>query len=267
MIPQTIHYCWFGNSPKPALAKKCIKSWKRHCRGYEIIEWNEENYDISAAPLYVRQAYEAKKWAFVTDYVRLDVVYQNGGIYLDTDVEVIRNLDRFLSNKAFFGLENAQYVATGLGFGAERGSPILAEMMADYQEIPFVLPDGSYDQTPCPVRNTEVLLCHGFKQDGTEQMLDGEEIHIYPQDFFCPRSYSTGTLRRTKNTHTVHWYSASWLSEEIRRKDQKYRRKVRRYIRHAQYKKLLCNIMGETMGETVYQKLKNLKSALRRTNR
>ncbi len=120
MIPKTIHYCWFGRNPKPKLAEKCIRSWKRRCPDYEIIEWNEDNYDISSAPLFVRQAYEKKKWGFVPDYIRLDLINRFGGIYLDTDVEVLKRLDCFLENKSFFGLENNKYVALGLGFGAEK---------------------------------------------------------------------------------------------------------------------------------------------------
>lgn len=137
MIPKTIHYCWFGRNPKPALAQKCLQSWKKHCPDYTIMEWNEDNYDISSAPLYVRQAYGAKKWAFVTDYVRLHVVHDHGGIYMDTDVELKKNPDALLEHSAYFGFEDGQYVNTGLGFGAVPGHPILKEIMYDYIGIPF----------------------------------------------------------------------------------------------------------------------------------
>ena len=125
MIPKIIHYCWFGYGPKPKLAEKCIRSWKKYCPDYQIIEWNENNFDISACPLYVRQAYEARKWAFVTDYVRLKVIYENGGIYMDTDVELKKNLDNLLPYNAYFGFENYWVIATGLGFGALRDFPYL----------------------------------------------------------------------------------------------------------------------------------------------
>ena len=131
MIPKIIHYCWFGRNPKPELAVKCIKSWKKRCPDYEIIEWNEDNFDISSCPLYVRQAYEAKKWAFVSDYVRLKVVYDEGGVYLDTDVELKKGLDALLAYDAYFGFEDGTHVNTGLGFGAVKGAPILKEMMQD----------------------------------------------------------------------------------------------------------------------------------------
>ena len=194
MIPKTIHYCWFGRNPKPKLAEKCIKSWKKYCPDYKIIEWNEDNFDIASAPLYVRQAYEAKKWAFVTDYVRLDVVYNHGGIYLDTDVELLKNLDAFLTDKAYFGFEH-EYIATGLGFGAEKGAAILKELMQDYQSIPFVQQDGTQDMLPCTLRNTEVFLRHGLRQDGSEQLLD-DGTHIYPMEFFCPDGYLTGHIQK-----------------------------------------------------------------------
>lgn len=235
MIPKTIHYCWFGRNPKPKLAKRCMRSWKKYCPDYTIIEWNEDNYDISSAPLYVRQAYEAKKWAFVTDYVRLDVIYKNGGIYLDTDVELLRNLDCFLSNKVYFGLESAQYVNTGLGFGAEKGSPILAEMMADYQDIPFILPDGSYDQVTCPKRNTAILLRQGFEQKNEEQMIK-EGIHIYPSEFFSPITCNDGNFIKTQNTYSIHHYAASWVGK----KQKKEKKSLwRRYRRHRRLKKLI----------------------------
>ena len=105
MIPKKIHYCWVGGNSKPPLVKKCIQSWKKYCPDYEIIEWNESNYDISKN-IYMKQAYEAKKWAFVTDYMRLDIIYEHGGIYLDTDVELIKNIDDLLSNEAFAGIES-----------------------------------------------------------------------------------------------------------------------------------------------------------------
>ena len=255
MIPKTIHYCWFGRNPKPKLAEKCLRSWKKHCPDYEIIEWNEDNYDLFSAPLYVRQAYEAKKWAFVTDYVRLDVIYHNGGIYLDTDVEVVRSLDPLLCDKAFFGIETPLYVATGLGFGAEKGSEILAEMMKDYQEIPFIQPDGSYDQTTCPVRNTNVLLKHGFARDGSEQLLDGE-IHIYPEEFFCPLDYQ-GLGRIIDNkTFSIHWFSGSWMPL----KDQPARRIIKNHRKQKMHI-ILQAILGEKNHEMIMNVWKRMRGA------
>ena len=213
MIPKIIHYCWFGRNPKPELAQICIKSWKKNCRGYEIIEWNEDNYDLSKAPLYVRQAYEAKKWAFVTDYVRLQIIYEHGGIYVDTDVEFRKRPDMLLKHQAFFGFESDQYVATGLGFGAVQGCPIVKEIMDDYENIPFLLEDGSYDLTACPVRNTEVFVKHGLRQDGSKQLLDGDVL-ILSQEYLSPIRSDSDVIRYTPNTISVHWFAGSWFPEE-----------------------------------------------------
>ena len=240
MIPRIIHYCWFGRGPKPELFTHCYNSWKRYCRNFKIIEWNEDNYDISTAPLFVQQAYEAGKWAFVTDYVRLDVVYRSGGIYLDTDVEVIRSLRHLLKNKVFFGLERDEFAATGLGFGAEKGAEILLEMMEDYRDIPFILPDGEYDLTTCPMRNTDVLLRHGFKRDGSEQLLDGM-IHIYPKEVLCPWNDMTGTVDITEKTVTIHWYSGSWLLEE----EQPDRAGYRDFLLRKKRKDSIIEVFGE----------------------
>lgn len=212
MIPKKIHYCWFGGNPKPKLAKKCIKSWKKFCPDYEIIEWNEENFDISSCPLYVRQAYEAKKWAFVTDYVRLQIIYAKGGIYFDTDVEIIKPLDDLLRYSAFFGFED-KFIATGLGFGAEKGIELLKELMDDYKDIPFLLPDGTFDITVCPKRNTNVFLKHGLIQNNTLQIID-DNIVILPPSYLCPIDYSSGVKKISSDTISIHHFSASWKPKE-----------------------------------------------------
>ncbi len=237
MIPKTIHYCWFGENPKPELASRCIESWKKYCSDYEIKEWNESNFDISSAPLYVRQAYEAKKWAFVTDFVRLRVVYENGGLYFDTDVELLRNPDFLLNNAAFFGFgDDNQYINTGLGFGARKEHPMLKQMMDDYQLIPFVQEDGTYDQFPCPMRNTQAFLVCGLKQDGSEQVLPNG-VHILPSDYFCPLEYSTGKLKKTVNTVSVHWFDSSWQDEESKQSHKRLQR----------YQRFFGKMMGDRL--------------------
>lgn len=260
MIPKIIHYCWFGGNPLPKLAKRCIKSWKKYCPDYEIIRWDESNFDISACPLYVRQAYEAKKWAFVTDYVRLKLVYEHGGIYMDTDVELIKSLDGMLGHKAFFGFENSgfgedAYVATGLGFGAEKGASILMDMMDDYRCIPFILEDGSIDGTSCPVRNTEALVRRGFVKSSELQEIDG--IALYPTDVFCPICFLNGQKNITENTISIHWYSASWFSKEIRKKQRKRWKKTRKLQRREFWRYLPNRILLKILGEEKYAKLKN----------
>lgn len=254
MIPKKIHYCWFGRNPLPKLAQKCIKSWKKYCPDYEIIEWNEDNYDLSAAPLYVQQAYEAKKWAFVTDYVRPQVVYEHGGIYLDTDVELIKNIDKVLGAKGFFAFENGTYIATGLGFGATKRSELVREMMDVYLSIPFVKEDGSFDVMPCPARNTDVLLKHGLKQDDSLQCLDG--YMVYPHDWFCPCSWSTGEVRKTKNTLGIHWFSSSWYASATKVTKSYEAKRIKRINRRHFIKTLPNRALMFVMGEKRYSRLK-----------
>jgi len=249
MIPKTIHYCWFGHNPKPKLARKCLDSWRKHCKGWKFVEWNEDNYDIAAAPLYVRQAYEAGKWAFVSDYVRLQVVYEKGGVYLDSDVEILKPLDPLLRYDAYFGFENSQWINTGLGFGAVAGAPILREMMGRYENIAFVKPDGSFDLTPCPVINTEAFLHRGMRRDNTFQVLEGN-VALLPTELLNPFSYVTRTLKKTDDAYSIHWVSATWLNEN----DQKlYRRSVRR----ERMKMALHWLLGD-------RQYANLKTALKR---
>lgn len=256
MIPKTIHYCWFGHNSKPDLAKKCIKSWKKYCPDYEIIEWNEDNFDISACPLYVRQAYEAKKWAFVTDYVRLKVVYDHGGIYMDTDVELKKALDSLLSHQAYFGFEDGVHIATGLGFGAIPEHPLLKEIMNDYEGIPFVLEDGSFDKETCPSRNTKILLRHGLRQDDSWQILEGD-ILVLPSICLCPLSYQTGKRRFSPKTISVHWFDASWRTEaEKAYQKEKIARERMDAIKHLP-NRLLRGVMGT-------ERYENLKKLLKR---
>lgn len=234
MIPKTIHYCWFGGNPLPELAKKCIKSWKKYCPDYRIVEWNESNFDLSAAPLYVRQAYEAKKWAFVSDYARLQIVFAQGGIYFDTDVELVKSPEALLAYSAYFGFEDEVHVNTGLGFGAEQGCPILADMLADYQNIPFVLEDGSFDLTPCPVRNTEALVRHGLVCDNSRQLLPGN-VAVFPTDWFRPLDYLTGVLKKTENTVSIHRYASSWYSEKEKAWFKRTSAKMKKELRHERW--------------------------------
>ena len=253
MIPKKIHYCWFGRNPKPPLAEKCISSWKKYCRDYEIIEWNEDNYDLSQAPLYVRQAYETKKWAFVTDYVRLQIVYEQGGIYVDTDVEFRKKPDELLNHQAYFGFESMNYVTTGVGFGAVKGCQILKDLMDDYQDVPFLLEDGSCDLTACPIRNNEVFLRHGLKQDGTRQVLHGDVL-ILPKEYLSPVEQSTNELRCTKETISIHWYSASWCSAE----SQKEREAICQWMRYKHILEFLSRTGKKLLGERLYTWAKDI---------
>lgn len=256
MIPKTIHYCWFGGNPLPELALRCIKSWKKYCPDFEIVQWNEESFDISAAPLYVRQAYEAKKWAFVSDYARLRIVYENGGLYFDTDVELIRSPEQLLGYSAWFGFEEERQVATGLGFGAEKGAPILAEMLADYQNIPFVLEDGSFDMTPCPTRNTAALVRAGLICDNTQQLLPGN-VAVFPKDWFCPLDYLTGRLHKSKNTVSIHRYAASWYTEKEKAWYARKSAELKKELRRERFVNGPKRFMRKLIGNELYKKVKS----------
>lgn len=207
MIPPKIHYCWFGRSPKPKLAEKCIASWKKYCPGYEIIEWNEDNFDINMNG-YTRMCYEQKKYAFLSDYARLLVVAEHGGIYFDTDVELIRPIDTLLEQNAFFGFETPEYVASGLGFGSVPHSRAIEAMVAEYD---FLL-DGTQGTRGCPRLNTSALLKLGLVQDGSYQTV--ADAVILPADFLNPYENATGRVKKTENTVSIHWYSAAWMSRK-----------------------------------------------------
>ena len=210
MIPKTIHYCWFGGQPLPNEFKKYIDSWKKYCPDYEIIEWNESNYDVNKCD-FIREAYKQKKWAFVSDYARLDIIYNYGGIYLDTDVEVVKRLDGLLKNDAFMGFEKSGYVATGLGFGAKKGNMIIKENLLYYQNIHFT--DEKINEIACPIITTNILMNYGLvKNDNKTQKLD--DILICSSDYFCPKDSKTGVISLTSNTYTIHHYSGTWLSED-----------------------------------------------------
>ncbi|WP_169896764.1 glycosyltransferase family 32 protein [Clostridium chromiireducens] len=209
-IPKIIHYCWFGGNEIPEFERKCIESWKKFCPEYEVKLWNEDNYDVHKKP-YVREAYDNKQYAFVSDYVRLDVVYKYGGIYFDTDVEVIRPLSSLLKNHAFAGFQHNTRVNTGLGFGAEKGMEIIGEMRDYYDNVSFINEDGTLNRTPCTLYQNEVLKKHGFKENGKNQMIDG--MMIYPQDYFQPRCPITGIVNIVEQTYAIHHSRESWVSD------------------------------------------------------
>lgn len=211
MIPKKIHYCWFGGNPLPEKAKKCIKSWEKFFPDYEIIEWNEDNFDVNYNN-YTQQAYKSKKYAFVADVARLYVVEKQGGIYLDVDVEIIKKFDDILNCESFFGLEEKGKVATGLGFGAEKHSKIVKQLLNDYNNISFVNEDGTLNLTPCPEINSKVFAEYGFKLDNKKNE-EIDKIKVYKTEYFNPLENSTGRLKKTNNTHSIHWYAKSWLSK------------------------------------------------------
>lgn len=231
MIPKLIHYCWFGGNSMSKSDMKCIESWGKFCPDYEIKRWDESNYDVKKN-IFMYQAYQKKKWAFVSDYARLDIVYQNGGIYLDTDVEIIKSFDLLLENKAVMGFEDGEHVSTGLIIGAEKNHSTIKEIMSIYDTRKFVRDDGSLDMTPSPIMNTKFLQSKGCKPNNKKQSVSG--ITIYPTEYFCPKDYQTGILNVTEKTYSVHWFHASWQTPH-----QKRMHMFRNAIGHKNYDQLV----------------------------
>lgn len=213
-IPKVIHYCWFGKGEMPRLTEKCIESWKKYCPEYKIVCWNEDNFDINRNK-YAKEAYEAGKWAFASDYVRLKVLYDEGGIYLDTDVELIKPIDALIEESGYMGFDDNGIISTGLGFACEKGNDLVGALLADYDDISFILPDGTYDLTPCPERNTQTLINLGMDINIKDQVFMG--IRMLPEDYLCPMKYYTGRKKITKNTYSIHHFCASWTSLAAKR--------------------------------------------------
>ena len=216
IIPKVIHYCWFGKGKLPDRYREWMKSWKKYCPDYEIIEWNESNYDVYKNK-YIGDAYRARKWAFVSDYARLDVIYEHGGIYLDVDVELLKNLDELLYAKGFIGFELFNCVDTGLGFGAVRNLPVIGEMRDIYNSMTFLdfVDEADYKKKRrsgqmklCTDYQTDVLKRHGLVSDSFvfQQIAD---LQVYPVPVLCGMVHSKNVL--TSNTYSIHHYAASWL--------------------------------------------------------
>lgn len=206
MIPKIIHYCWFGGKPLPELAKKCIESWKKYCPDYELKLWNEENFDLNSNP-YIKEAYDAKKFAFVTDYVRLWVLYQYGGIYMDTDVEVLKPLDRFLIHPAFSGFESPTGIPTGI-MASEKNGKWAERELEYYKDRHFLKADGTPDLTTNVAIITNNLVKDGFLLNNTYQEHKGI-IVMYPMEYFCPRDEYLQPAALPES-YTIHHFLGSW---------------------------------------------------------
>ncbi|MEG2119582.1 MAG: glycosyltransferase, partial [Pseudoflavonifractor sp.] len=223
-IPKVIHYCWFGRNPLPEKALVCIASWQKFCPDYEIKQWNEDNFDFSGNR-YAREAYEAKKWAFVSDYARLAVLYDHGGIYMDTDVELLKPLDEFLAEDAFSGFESDRYGITGI-MAARAGHPWMGAMLNSYTDRPFLGEDGTPDLTTNTESATALMIRDfGFVPGGSDQILRSG-IHIYPTDWFCPKDWRDGVICTTGNTHAIHHYAGSWVDHAEQRFTARFKKLI-----------------------------------------
>lgn len=210
-IPKVIHYCWFGKKPLPDSAKKCIASWEKFFPDYKIKEWNEQNFNINCCN-YVREAYDAGKWAFVSDYARFWILYHEGGLYFDTDVEIIKDMEPIINRGAFMGCETIDKCAPGLGLGVNPGLGLYKEILDYYENIHF-MSDLNHPETVVD-HTTKILREYGWKGNGEVEQVAG--ITIYPPDYLCPMDYRTGKIRITENTYSIHWYTASWQSKYSR---------------------------------------------------
>ena len=240
-IPKIIHYCWFGGNPLPELAKKCIASWRKFFPDYEIKEWNENNFDIDQV-VYTAEAYRLKRYAYVSDFVRFWVLYHYGGIYFDTDVEVIRPMDDIIARGSFAGFECQKGslqdnphgdMAAGLGMGAAPGHPFFAQMLNHYNHIHYVKWNGK--GSGIVVRQTERFLDYEHKETLHDGIVRVSGLLIYPEDYFCPLNYFTQEMRVTENTRSIHHYMTSW-KQPISRWKKLYLRSQYIYVR------ILCQL-------------------------
>lgn len=211
-IPKKLHYCWYGGKPLNRRAEKCIESWKKFCPDFEILRWDESNSDMQENR-YVREAYQSKKWAFVSDYFRLKAVYENGGVYLDTDVELIKPLEGFLDCGGFMGFEDRVNVATCI-MGGVRGHLFFRRALETYRSRAFLLDNGECDTTTNVEFLTRLLVDNGLVQNGERQSV--MDMDIFPNDYFSPKSLVTGKITLTENTHAIHRFEASWQTGKQR---------------------------------------------------
>lgn len=213
IIPKVIHYCWFGNTPIPDNYKKWMETWKHFCPDYEIIEWNESNYDINKNK-YMKQAYDNRKWGFVPDYARLDIIYQYGGIYLDTDIELIANLDDLLYQTGFICFELETRINCGMGFGAIKGLDIIREMRDDYDKRSFLKQNGELDLTPSPDIQTSFFIKKGIKLNGEYQIVDG--LTVFPEKLMGGKNWVTRKIDLLPYTKAIHHFDGSWLDTKLK---------------------------------------------------
>ena len=234
MIPKIVHYCWFGGKEKPEKVKKCIESWKNILKDYQIIEWNEDNFDVMEMQ-YTKEAYEAKKYAFVSDVARLKALYKVGGIYLDTDVEVLKTFDEILGNKCIFGMEERNYVATSF-MACEQGFPLVREFYNEYRKRSFTENLQNGNLTTNVQRLTEILVKKGFIKTNMLQKIG--DIVVYPREYFSPYDYINCIDLRNEDSICIHYFYVTWQSKSVR------------------FKKMCKRILGKVFGKERMDRLR-----------
>lgn len=253
-IPKIIHYCWFGTKEIPPQEKAYIEGWTRVHPDFKVMFWNEQNFDLNTAVPYVKQAYEAKKFAFVSDYVRMYALNKYGGIYFDTDVELIKPIDGFFGEQFFIGFENKTMLGTGI-IGSQPNMWLLQEMMDYYSKRPFTDKNGNIDTTTNVQILVHILEKHGFIKQNSEQNING--VHVFERDYFNPKKYDEEKFGVTDRTITVHHMAGSWLTErERRRGTSKFWRNVWRPILK-RIRSFLMKTMGESFAKSIEVKLRD----------
>jgi len=212
-IPKIVHYCWFGRGQKPKIVRKCIASWKKRLPDYTFMEWTEDQFDVHSSA-YVQEAYTSRKFAFVSDVARLHALYSHGGIYMDTDVEVLQPLDRFLSHEAFSGFEDEVFLQSGT-MGAVPGHPWIKELLDYYGNKSFIKADGSYDTTTNTMVISRICERHGLQMNGRYQQLSNG-VAFYPRTYFSPYDYINGGNYLSEESYTIHHFAQSWLPFRVR---------------------------------------------------
>lgn len=231
LIPKKLHYCWFSGNPIPDSLKRCMETWEKFCPDYEIVRWDESNYDISWSP-YMVQAYERKKWGFVVDMARLDLLCRYGGVFLDTDVELIRNLDELLYQPAFCGVEKWGVVTPGGCSGAQAGNPAFQAMRKFRQRDCFTEEAGPLQSISSGFSDTLALCELGLTPDGATHILENVGMTVYGSEFFHPFDYASGETTITENTFSIHHFSGTWLGENAARARARTQEKYQRFVSH-----------------------------------
>lgn len=217
-IPKRIHYCWFGIHDIPKKNRIWMESWEKYCPDYEIVRWDENNYDVTKNE-YMYEAYKAGRWGFVSDYARLDIIYNYGGIYLDTDVELLKNLDELLYQRVFAGVDGSRNISLGLGFGAKKGVSIIKELKDLYKNKKFKKKDGSYDLTAVPTIQRPYFIEKGYINNGEYQIIDG--MTVYSEKVLSAKCSWTGKIAPNEHSFTIHHYDGSWTDQSIREQNRK----------------------------------------------